>query len=158
MCYKDQPHHFTWEKRTNFFLFKTKESVRPNGRRRRVKSRTSTPPLSSDQSNAETTKRLWFWLRSVNERKFKDEEKIRDRKFWTLLQNKLTSFLRTRKRPPFIPILVILKLVTLVFDDDAAEARVDARGRFRLDVLLCCWHFLLFFSDVFPEERKRSSS
>jgi hypothetical protein len=56
-----------------------KESVRPNGRRRRVKSRTSTPPLSSDQSNAETTKRLWFWLRSVNERKFKDEEKIRDR-------------------------------------------------------------------------------
>ena len=55
-----------------------KESVRPNGRRRRVKSRTSTPPLSSDQSNAETTKRLWFWLRSINERKFKDEEKIRE--------------------------------------------------------------------------------
>lgn len=79
----------------------------------------------------------------------------RSRKFWTLLQNKqLTSFLRTRKRPPFIPILVILKLVTLVFDDDAAEARVDARGRFRLDVLLCCWHFLLFFSDVFPRGKK----
>lgn len=55
-----------------------KESVRPNGRRRRVKSRTSTPPLSSDQSNAETTKCLWFRLRSVEERKFKDEEKIRE--------------------------------------------------------------------------------
>ena len=69
-------------------------------------------------------------------------EKIRDREnFERSTSNKeqqRTSFLRTRKRPPFIPILVILKLVTLVFDDDAAEARVDARGRFRLDVLLCC--------------------
>lgn len=54
-----------------------KESVRPNGRRRRVKSRTS--KLVEETNQTQTTKRLWFWLRSVNERNFKDEEKIRDR-------------------------------------------------------------------------------
>jgi hypothetical protein len=47
-----------------------------------------------------------------------------------------TSFLRTRKRPPFIPVLKILKLVPGALNDDAAEARVDARGRFRLDVVV----------------------
>ena len=54
-----------------------KESVRPNGSRRRVKSRTS--KLVEETNQTQTTKRLWFWLRSVNERNFKDEEKIRDR-------------------------------------------------------------------------------
>ena len=47
---------------------------------------------------------------------------------------KRTSFLRARERPSLVPVLVVLELRP-AFHDHAAEARVDARGCFRLDVV-----------------------
>ena len=47
---------------------------------------------------------------------------------------KRTSFLRARERPSLVPVLVVLELRP-AFHDHAAEARVDARGCFRLDAV-----------------------
>ena len=49
-------------------------------------------------------------------------------------EEKRTSFLRARERPSLVPVLVVLELRP-AFHDHAAEARVDARGCFRLDVV-----------------------
>ena len=50
------------------------------------------------------------------------------------INEKRTSFLRARERPSLVPVLVVLELRP-AFHDHAAEARVDARGCFRLDVV-----------------------
>ena len=100
---------------------------------------TATFPDDSDKRTTSKTiqKPSFFWC-ATSQHKEKKRKRDTQNRIIIVTKNKInekrTSFLRARERPSLVPVLVVLELRP-AFHDHAAEARVDARGCFRLDVV-----------------------
>ena len=101
---------------------------------------TATFPDDSDKRTTPKTiqKPSFFWCATDISAQREEEKEGHTQNRIIIVTNKInekrTSFLRARERPSLVPVLVVLELRP-AFHDHAAEARVDARGCFRLDVV-----------------------